>query len=135
MFEVAAEVFHHRAQIVDLLKMLSRSGTLNPKVKSVLLDLQDEKLLAMMQALAVCFCVITGPYWHLVTSGNAQYLDLYQYIQPMHQKLSAWVENPMAIVNERSTSLFEDFPPNRHHHCSKVLLMSHPQIWTCLEEP
>jgi large-conductance mechanosensitive channel len=48
-------------------------------LKSVMLDLEDPKVVSMIQSVAICYFKITGPYWDVMTSGDFDYLNIHVY--------------------------------------------------------
>ena len=57
------------------------------KIKSVAADLGDERLLALVCAVAVLFLHVTGPFFQLVQS-SVKYTDFHIYIQKMEAVFS-----------------------------------------------
>ena len=118
LFETAAAIVHHHKELVDFLQYVAKSGNKNGKVVSVREDLEDVKVMAVMKALAVTFIKVTGPYWDLVTSSNVEYLELYKFIKPIHEKVCLWIQSPDLILTDNITNL----PSNASHpfHASVV---------------
>ena len=78
----------------------------NQKVKSWLTDIADKRLITIVQALAVVYVKITGPYWRLVIHDDTKYLEMYKHIQPFYSKVKEWIENPEGLLDPDDFSLF-----------------------------
>lgn len=111
-FEVAAQVHYHRTHFKELLEIYLTTNK-NKNVRSVRLDLNDDKLMVIVQALSIVYVKITGTYWDAVTYGQIHYLDLYKYIQPIYARLLLWKETPSQLLDPEEESLFAAFPSHK----------------------
>lgn len=109
-FECSALVLHHRDDIISLIQKLH---TPNGAIISLQLDLEDTRVCSMIQAFAVLYVKVTGPYWDLVTSNKVSYLDLHKYIQPLASAVEKWLLFPATILTDH-TSVFPSFPPDEN---------------------
>ena len=65
-------------------------------------------------SLGITFVTITGPFWAMVTDASIHYLNLHNYIQPLHGKVQFWLDHPHDILSEDNI-IFPDFPPKKDH--------------------
>ena len=94
LFRSSAEVLHHHQ---DLLTVLNTVQTPNLKLKSVKADLECSTVMSILQALAIMYLKVTDPYWTLVLS-DVKYLELYRYIQVLHEFLGTASQNPEVLL-------------------------------------
>ena len=59
------------------------------------LDLLDKRVTAMIEALAVIYSQLTGPYWHLMTS-EVPYLEMHFYIQELEKYVTSCIKSPLS---------------------------------------
>ena len=110
LFETAAQIHHHRHDIVSFIPRLDKP---NLKVRSVLEDMSDMRVGSMLHAVAVVYVLVTGPYWDLVSSKHIPYLQLYRYIQPLADAVSRWKDQPLELLKTRmEIPIFDEFPPD-----------------------
>ena len=109
VFECSAGIHLHREDIVTFMGMLE---TLNLKIQSVHEDLKDPRVFSMVQAFAVTYVKVTGPYWDMCTSQQINYLTLGQYIQPLANSVEHWLVFPEDILKMDDKPVFCEFPPN-----------------------
>ena len=109
-FDSAAQTLYHKDHICDLLSTIASP---NLKLKSVHLDLQDPKVVAILHIFAMVGLKLTTPYWELVTSDSVHYLDLSEPIQKMYGKICHWVEDPKALLDPEEDPVFGQFPPTK----------------------
>ena len=114
LFETSAAVVTHHTDLVDFVTKIKVARNKNLKVASALLDLQDANVMAIVVALGITFVTITGPFWAMVTDASIHYLNLHNYIQPLHTKVQFWLDHPHDILTE-DNSIFPDFPPKKDH--------------------
>ena len=74
----------------------------------------DANVMAIVVALGITFVTITGPFWAMVTDPSIHYLNLHNYIQPLHTKVQFWLDHPHDILTE-DNNIFPDFPPRKDH--------------------
>lgn len=60
------------------------------KMESVVADLEDERLLILVCAVAVIYLRVTAPYWLLLQS-KVKYTELHKYIQRMTRQFERQV--------------------------------------------
>lgn len=114
MFETAAATVYHKERIEELLTKLKEGNKLlDLKQKSVLLDIQDPHVMAILHALAIMGVKVTLPYWDLVTSRQIQYLDLHQYIQPLLKRIGELLNDTMSMISPDDKPIFVEHPPNK----------------------
>ena len=65
-------------------------------------------------SLGITFVTTTGPFWAMVTDASIHYLNLHNYIQPLHTKVQFWLDHPHDILTEDNI-IFPDFPPKKDH--------------------
>ena len=114
MFMNSMQTIHHQKHLVELIRTIEEKvkGKLNLKVKSVLLDLEDHNVCAILHAVAMVGAKLTVPYWDLVTSGEVQYLELYKPIQAMYNHVRQWLENTDKLLDPAEPPVFQAFPAN-----------------------
>ena len=103
-FETAAAIIHH----LDNLQRFLTNGYLghsNMKIESVAADLGDERLLALVCAVAVLFLRVTGPFFQLVQS-SVKYTDFHVYIQKMEAVFSRCCEDASDLLDPGYTGVF-----------------------------
>lgn len=87
MLQGALSIVVHRDDIIDFFTNYFNKP--NSKLQSVLEDSKCDIVYSQVLAVA-CFCNrITLPYWNLINSSE-NYLDLYKFIQLLHDKLLLW---------------------------------------------
>ena len=114
LFDTSAAVVTHHADLVDFVTKIKAAGNKNLKVASALLDLQDANVMAIEVALGITFVTITGPFWAMVLDLSIHYLNLHNYIQPLHTKVQYWLDHPHDILSQGNI-IFPDFPPKKDH--------------------
>ena len=140
LFEVSSQII---MQIDDILLSLEKSLK-SPilKVKSVVPNLKDSRVVTMVQALGIIYVKITKPYWHLVTSKDIPYLTLHQYIQPLLKKVEAFTTEPEHLLDDDEIilrfpsiddSIFYNAGMNIHHHDRMDILQSLALQWEHLQ--
>ncbi|GFS12830.1 hypothetical protein ElyMa_003121200 [Elysia marginata] len=68
LFENAAAVLYHKAHVVDF--MIDNNCThSNLKLKSIVADLKDKRIVAIVWAIALFNTIVTQPYWQLINSS------------------------------------------------------------------
>ena len=79
-FENASAIIHHKDDMVSFLTdYVSHS---NRKLESILQDLADERIVALVQSIALFHVFFTGPYWALMNS-HTSYAHFPQYVSKM----------------------------------------------------
>ena len=116
-FEGAAGIIHH---LKDILSFVTEYADESPnlKVQSVLADLQDEKIVTMIAALAMVYVCVSGPFWVMINS-DVHYLDLYKHVQKMRSSLQQVINNP---------DQFETHQQNLHSVLDSFLLKETPVV-------
>jgi len=104
LFATSAQLVHQYSEILEFFDknkefVLNTTGknTLNQKVKSVMLDLQDKRVVMFVRAIAVFHVLVTLPYWEYVQTG-ANYLELFEVVQPLYNSLSLWKDDASAML-------------------------------------
>ncbi|XP_076308437.1 uncharacterized protein LOC143223841 [Tachypleus tridentatus] len=100
LFETSAQVLYHRKDFLYLLGMRSS----NKKLQALSADLSDPLVVRFIQAMAVVFIQVTGPFWNLLEDGSVPYVSLCNFIQPLHAYLEAASEDPSIFFNEDSSA-------------------------------
>jgi hypothetical protein len=95
-FENAAQISHHRHEFLHILSSLNTD--VNLKIKAVHADLKCPLVTTMLQALGLIYLLVTGPYRLLVDDSSVKYLELYRYIQPLHEYLQRCSEDPAPLM-------------------------------------
>ena len=106
VFQVAAEIHHHRAEISDFGQKLENS---NLKVRSVLLDLTDPRVRSMIHAVAVVYVKVTGPDWDMINNKSIGYLDLPAHIRILDERVQLWLSTPLLILQSNDEPIFPGF--------------------------
>ena len=70
LFEVAAQVFHHHQDFVQLLE--SHTTGIN-KQTNVMKSLSDPDVILLLECLGLFFHSVTGPYWNMVISPKTSH--------------------------------------------------------------
>ena len=103
-FMGAAAVIHHHED----LKAFLNSGYLghsNLKIESVAADCTNDRLLALVCAVAVLYFQVTGPFWQLLES-DVKHADFHLYIQKMEKYFADWREDPSDLLGEKFSGPF-----------------------------
>ena len=109
MFIGGLQIVHHKDHVIDLIKKIQAGKErelINMKVKSVLLDLEDDNVLALMYVLAAVAVKLTGPYWDLVTSGEVHYLHLYKPVEAMYKRVQEWLQDSDPLFDPAEVAVF-----------------------------
>ncbi|GFS24279.1 hypothetical protein ElyMa_003411500, partial [Elysia marginata] len=98
VFENASAIVFHQHHIVSFLEdFVSHS---NLKLKSVVMDLQDERIMDMMRAFSKFNFLVTSPYWKLMNS-NVPYSQFHFYVK----RLKTFLE----LSDPRAPAVFPEF--------------------------
>ncbi|GFO35080.1 hypothetical protein PoB_006158500 [Plakobranchus ocellatus] len=104
LFENAsAVVFHHKDVFSFLLDHCSHS---NLKLKSIIADLQDSRILNIVAAMSLFHALFSAPYWSLMNSSES-YGQFPQYVSKMKTSLEIWCEPLFELTAAKS--VFENF--------------------------
>ena len=49
-------------------------------------------------------------------NSSEHYLDLYKFIQPLHDKLLLWENDPSEMLRNSMTHLYENYPHEENNH-------------------
>ena len=123
LFETSAQVLHHLEEFRFLLKGVAKP---NQKLVSIAADLDCPVVLTFIQALAVMFVRVTGPYWNLVEEGAVPYMELSKYVKPLYAHLQVCIKDPKLILSAPVQILapFFDTNWNIFSHCLNPLFDS-----------
>ena len=94
LFATSAQVLHHRKDFLYILSL----RTSNKKLQSIQADLEDPLVMTFSQAVAILFIHITGPFWHLMDTGDIPYINLHSIIQPLLHYLEAAALQPHLLL-------------------------------------
>ena len=108
LFKGSAQIMHHLESILRMEKKLDKT---NLKVKSLMHDLRDKRVISIIQAHAVTYSTVTNPFWSLMLNKDTIYLELYKYIQPLHLNIKMAIDHPQLLLEESFTPF-----PKFHSH-------------------
>ena len=97
----------HRDDIIDF--FTNHFSTPNLKLQSILLDVKCQNIFNQVVCLATIGTYVTLPFWDLVNS-NEQYVELYQFFQPLYNTCKAWSENCDIIFQQEIDPIFTKYP-------------------------
>jgi len=102
-FEGAAAIIHHQT---DLRSFFPSLGHSNLKIESLAADLDDQRLMICVCAVALIFIRITGPYWGLLQS-HVKYNEFYEYVQCLSFYMDKWEEDAAELLDPNFRGVFE----------------------------
>ena len=105
LFETSAQILHHKEDFLYILSL----RTSNKKLQSVQADLQDPLVMSFSQAMAILYINITGPFWHLMDTGDVPYINLHTVIQPLLEYLETAVETPSLLLDPAGPDCLRQF--------------------------
>ncbi|GFR82131.1 LOW QUALITY PROTEIN: hypothetical protein ElyMa_002357600 [Elysia marginata] len=105
IFQNAEAIFILRENIAQFLSTAT-SGD-NKKLKSVLLDAEDERIASIMCAMSIIYTHLTAPYWRLINS-TTKYTQFPNYVARVVRKLSVWIEEPEQLLQSGCKGVFDD---------------------------
>ncbi|GFN81880.1 hypothetical protein PoB_000838600 [Plakobranchus ocellatus] len=104
LFQNATAVLHHRLHVpIFLNEYVSHS---NLKLKSILEDMSDKRVISNIAALSFFHIYFSEPYWLLMNSSRT-YLEFPDYVKKMDCTLDRWTEVDFDLLSV--TSVFSDF--------------------------
>ena len=103
-FEGAASLIHHRQDMMGFFSKGSASHS-NLKMQSVDADLKDDKLAALLCAVALLYFRVTGPYWNLLQS-KVPYTSFHTYVQKMMEHFTRWEQDSSDLLNRDFEGIF-----------------------------
>jgi len=97
MFETSAQLLHHLKDFNYLLQYKNS----NLKLKSITEDLQDPTVITLVQAMAIIFIQISGPYWNAMESSTVPYVNLGPVIiQPLLSFIIDCETDPLPLYDQ-----------------------------------
>lgn len=102
-FEGAAAIIHHQT---DLRSFFPSLGHSNLKIESLAADLDDQRLMICVCAVALIFIRITGPYWGLLQS-HVKYNEFYKYVQCLSFYMDKWEEDAAELLDPNFRGVFK----------------------------
>ena len=129
-FEGAAATIFHQEDIIAFLRDgVSHS---NLKLQSVEADLQDQRLVTLLSAVALLYFRVTGPYWKLLKS-DVPYTRFHIYVQKMDTLLPTGRQIPLAYwIQLLLVFLMENLKwtaPSCWKECCHLHAMKHHWSW------
>ena len=91
LFEVAAQVFHHRQ---DFLAVLEMQPSLNFTQAKLQKSLKDPALVTSIECLALFFHAVTGPFWTMVSSSKISHQEFQSIISHLQKDLQKCKDDP-----------------------------------------
>ena len=79
---------------------------MNLKLQSVEADLQDQRLVTLLSAVALLYFRVTGPYWKLLKS-DVPYTRFHIYVQKMATLFTHWQIDPSGILDPAFVGIFD----------------------------
>ena len=128
LFQVSAQVLHHREDFIYILDNVNLS---NKKLQSVAADLKCGVVCTFLQALAIAFLRITGPYYNLMES-NVPYLEIYRYIQSLYEYLQVGSADAQHLLTNSLPTLAE-FTDQSTEIYKCLLTPVFPEFFTVLQ--
>ena len=129
LFQTAAQVLHHVQDFIYVLHF----RTSNKKLQSVQGDLEDPIVITFVQALAIVYVQITGPYWHLMVSGDVPYVSLYNIIQPLLEYIEECNIDPQPLYNPEGPACLAPYRgPDSHAYVDMVVSPKYPEHVTLI---
>ena len=126
LFETSAQVLYHIDDFVYLLQY----RTSNKKLKSIQADLQDPTVVTLVQAMAILFIQITGPYWNIMEKSDIPYVNLGPtVIQPLLAFVDECTNDPLPLFGDGPDCLIP-YKDNIHEIYHRLLEPLHPE---CVE--
>ncbi|GFO14465.1 hypothetical protein PoB_004097000 [Plakobranchus ocellatus] len=107
-FENAAAVLFHRADIETFLSCYTSST--NRLLESILLDIQDKRIIALLAAMALVFIFITYRYWALLNSRSSSFYTFISKAKALKSAFSQLIADPNPLLNMTFQGVFgEDY--------------------------
>lgn len=114
-FENASAIIHHKDDMVSFLTdYISHS---NKKLESILQDLADGRVVALVQSVALFNILFTGPYWALMNS-HTSYAHFPQYVSKMKKFLDMCCDKNEVTDVFSLGSVFSDFVVATQYLCN-----------------
>ena len=130
LFETSAQILHHRKDFLYILSL----RTSNKKLQSVQADLGDPLVMTFTQAMAVLFVNVTGPFWHLMETGDVPYVKLHSVIQPLLEYLEAGILDPGMILNQAGPECLRRFRGKESEIYRDLLVPLYPEYQSDLDK-
>ncbi|KAG7500598.1 hypothetical protein JOB18_024124 [Solea senegalensis] len=117
-FEAAAGLTHHHKEVAlffsDLLS-LNNDECPNIILESVAEDANDAVIQCLVCVLAIIYCKVLGPFWHLLKS-EGEYSVFAKYMLFLYQRFLDWSKDPSTLLEpEESTNVFLQLPLQEKH--------------------
>ena len=87
LFENASAVIHHYDDVLSFLVHYCPHSNL--KLKSIIADLKDSRIINIIAAMSLFHCFFTAPYWNLMNS-SVSYGQFPRYVTEMKNVLESW---------------------------------------------
>ncbi|GFN87124.1 hypothetical protein PoB_001363000 [Plakobranchus ocellatus] len=104
LFENASAVIYHHSSVLSFLS--DYCSHCNLKLKSIIADFEDVRLVHIIAAMSLFHVLFSAPYWSLMNS-SVSYGQFPAYVQKMEKTLEIWSNSLVHI--EDAKSVFEDF--------------------------
>lgn len=126
LFSTAAQIIHHYKDLTQLLEVKVKGGKEKPnqKLVSIHLDLCCPRLMTLVQALAVMYIKVTGPYHALIVSNKVPYLGLCGPLQQLFDVLKECQQDPQPLTSLEN-NVCSEYMDMVHHEL-------HPAVFTLL---
>ncbi|KAK3743350.1 hypothetical protein RRG08_061286 [Elysia crispata] len=110
LFEVAAQVFHHHLDFVQLLESQPSNNTKQTKLYNSLTN-PVFVLVLEVECLGLYFHTVTGPFWKIVISPKTSHQQFKKLITLLKDDLQKCRNNPHHFFKTESFRYFRDFTP------------------------
>ena len=94
------------------------------KLRSIFEDLQDPLVITFVQAMAILFIQITGPYWNVMENGKIPYVNLGpEIIQPLLLFVEGCEQDPLPLYDNGPDCLapYKDVKTHIYRHLLEPL--------------
>ena len=108
LFEVAAQVFHHHLDFVQLLESQPSNNTKQTKLYN---SLTNPVFILVLECLGLYFHTVTGPFWKIVISSKTSHQQFKKLITLLKDDLQKCRNNPHHFFKTESFRYFRDFTP------------------------
>ena len=122
-FKQSAHLVQHLSDVTVFLSLLNSS---NFKVVQLQTCLSEPQTVLVLHASALVYLLVTEPFWRLATS-SISYLELFSFIQPLSDNISAWVEVPSVFLETLPVAI-PDFQPDRSSPLYEAVVTSFTHV-------
>lgn len=134
LFQCSSETIYHRRELTEMLTAQKEIKEANLKLVSLLIDLECERTITIVQALAVMYLKVTGPYHAFVLTGNIPYLEFFKPLQSLYKYLQTCSCDPSQLLDPNAPTGITQIPYVRKDLHNAVFSIVYPAQTPLLKE-